>query len=141
MSITPRFYPSAVKHMFDGEILTAHTFKVALLQDVAGAAYNGAHTTWANVSSTEAAGTGYAPGGATITTVDATYDTTKTSFTISEVMWEGLAAVFKNAVIYDETSGKLLMHLAFQFLQSPGGRDYILSAPSPVPTATPTVPA
>jgi len=141
MSITPRFYPSAVKHMFDGSINTNNTFKVALLQDVAGAAYDGAHTTWSDVSITEATGAGYTSTGATITTVDASYDTTKTSFTISEVMWEALSAVFKNAVIYDATSGKLLMHLAFQFLQSPGGRDYILSAPSPVPTATPTVPA
>ena len=135
MSITTKFYPSAVKKMFDGDLNAGDTFKVALLSSSGG--YTASHTTWADVSGFQISGTNYTPGGLAITPT-VTSNSTATSFAFNQVMWGTLTATFQNAVIYDETSGALLLHLAFAFSQAPNQQDYVLNAPSPAPTATPT---
>lgn len=136
MSITTKFYPSAVKLMFDGDLNYGDTFKVALL--TASGSYVATHAYWSDVSGFEVTGgTNYTAGGAAITPT-ATYNATATYFTFNQVTWGALTATFQNAVIYDETSGALLLHLAFTYNQAPNAQDFILKAPSPAPTATPT---
>jgi len=135
MPITTKFYPSAVRRMFDGDLKAGNTFKVALL--TSSGTYTASHTAWSDVSSYDTTGTNYTPGGNTIVPT-VTSNSTATSFAFNEVTWNTLTATFQNAVIYDETSGALLLHLAFASSQTPAAQDYVLKAPSPAPTATPT---
>ena len=135
MSVTTKFYPSAVKKMFDGDLNAGDTFKVALLSS--SGSYTASHTAWSDVSGFQISGTNYTPGGLSITPT-VTSNSTATSFAFDEVMWGTLTTTFQNAVIYDVTSGALLLHLAFAFSQAPVAQDFVLKAPSPAPTATPT---
>lgn len=139
MAITARFYPSAVAKMFNNDINTGDTFKMALLDT--GGTYVSTDTLYSDVSGDEIPATGnYSTGGATISpTISAASDSTKTSFTIGSAAWTSATIIFRNAVIYSSTSGALLMHLEWDSLQEAVAQDYTVNAPSPLPSAAPVV--
>lgn len=139
MAITARFYPSAVAAMFNSDINSGDTFKMALLG--AGGTFTSTDTVYSDVSGDEISASGnYSTGGATISpTISATSDSTKTSFTVGSASWTTATITFKHAVIYSSTSNALLMHLEWDSLQEAVAQDFTVNAPSPAPSATPSV--
>ena len=136
MSVTARWYPHAARQMFLGNLNgTTSVYKIALLNG--SGTYTAADTDWADVSGDEIAATGgYTAGGET-TTLTVTSDGTASYFETSAVTWTAATFTFRHAVVYDDTSNKLLFHLTFIADQSPNNQEYRLNAPSPKMTATP----
>jgi hypothetical protein len=135
MAITATWYPSSIAKMFNNDLNDGDPFKVALLSS--SGTYNAADTVWSDVSGDEITGTGYTTGGATVTIGAATSNGTKSEFPIGSVAWLAATMTFSNAVIYQATSGALLLHLAYSAAQTVTAQNYILSAPDPKPAATP----
>ena len=135
MAITAKFYPSAVAKMFNNDINSGDTFKIALLDS--DGIYVSTDTSFSDVSTDEIAGTGGYTTGGNVITISAASDSTKTSFTLGSVSWLSSTLIFQNAVIYSSISGALLMHLAWSDPQQTVGQDYTLNTPSPLPSATP----
>lgn len=136
MSVTTKWYPSAARQMFLGNLNSStSTLKVALLSS--SGTYNAAHTQWSDVSANEIAASGGYTAGGEATTITATSNSTASYFPTSAVLWSGATFTFQNAVVYDSTSGKLMLHLAFATSQAPVNQEYQLNAPSPAPSATP----
>lgn len=134
MAVTSTWYPSAFAKMYNNDFNDGDTFKVALL-DSSGT-YNAAHTTWADVSANEVSGSGYTTGGAAIT-ISASADSTKTEFTLGSVEWNAASITFSHAVIYQDTSGMLMLHINFGGAQTVSSQNFILNAPSTKPSITP----
>lgn len=139
MSVTAKWYPSAAQQMFLGNLNSStSTFKIALLSS--SGSYNAAHTQWSDVSGFEISASspnvGYTAGGIE-TTVTATANSTASYFATSQVLWTSATFTFRNAVVYDTTSGKLMLHLNFSSDQSPSGQEYQLNVPNPGNEATP----
>ncbi len=137
MAITAKFYPSAAAKMFNNDLNDGDSFKMALLSSAG--TYVSTDTLYSDVSSDQISGTGYSSGGVAVTVGAATSDATKAQFPVTAALWTGATFTFQNAVIYQETSGALLMHLAFDAEQDVAGQDYQINAPSPSPKATPVV--
>ena len=139
MAITAKFYPSAAAAMFNSEINSGDTFKMALLTNAGG--FVAADTLFSDVSGDQISGTspnvGYTSGGVEVIVGPATSDSAKAEFPITAALWTGATFTFQNAVVYEVSSGKLLMHLAFSDEQNVAGQDYQINAPSPAPKATP----
>jgi hypothetical protein len=135
MAITATWYPSSIAKMFNNDLNDGDPFKVALLSS--SGTYNAADTVWSDVSGDEITGTGYTTGGATVTIGAATSNGTKSEFPIGSVQWLAATMTFSNAVIYQATSGALLMHLSYSSAQTATAQNYTLNAPDPKPAATP----
>lgn len=136
MAITATWYPSSVAKMFNNDLNHGDTFKVALL--TSSGTYNAADTVWSDVSGDEITGTNYTAGGATVTIDSATSNGTKSEFPIGSAQWFTATMTFSNAVIYQATSGALLLHLAYSSAQNVTAQNYTLEGPNPKPGATPT---
>lgn len=136
MSVTAKWYPSAAREMFLGNLNSStSTFKIALL--TSSGTYSAAHTQWSDVSANEiAAGSGYTAGGGS-TSITATANSTASYFATSAVLWSAATFTFQNAVVYDTVSNKLMLHLAFATSQAPVNQEYQLNVPSPGNAATP----
>lgn len=137
MAITAKFYPSAAAKMFNNDLNNGDTFKMALLSSVG--TYDSTDVLYSDVSANQISGTGYSSGGVAVTVGPATSDASKAEFPVTAALWTGATFTFQNAVIYQVTSGALLMHLAFDAEQDVAGQDYQINAPSPAPKATPVV--
>ena len=137
MAITAKFYPSAAAKMFNNELNDGDSFKMALLSSAG--TYDSTDVLYSDVSGDQISGTGYSSGGVSVTVGSATSDATKAEFPVTAALWTGATFTFQNAVIYQVTSGALLMHLAFDAEQDVAGQDYQINAPSPAPKATPVV--
>ena len=137
MAITAKFYPSAAAKMFNNDLNSGDTFKMALLSSAG--TYTSTDVLFSDVSSDQISGTGYSSGGVAVTVGPATSDASKAEFPVTAALWTGATFTFQNAVIYQVTSGALLMHLAFDAEQDVAGQDYQINAPSPAPKATPVV--
>lgn len=136
MAVTTKWYPSAAQQMFLGNLNSAtSTFKIALLSG--SGSYSAAHTQWSDVSAFEIAASGGYTAGGIETTVTATANSTASYFATSQVLWTGATFTFRNAVVYDSTSGKLMLHLNFNSDQSPSGQEYQINVPDPGNAATP----
>ena len=135
MAITAKFYPSAAKEMFNGNLNDGDTFKMALLSSAG--TFAAADTVFSDVSGDQITGTGYSTGGVAVTVGPATSDSSKAEFPITAALWTSATFAFQNAVVYETAGGKLLMHLAFDAEQNVAGQDYQINAPSPSPKATP----
>lgn len=132
-TITARFYPSAVAEMFNNNIDSGDTFKMALFYTPNGS-YTAAHTTLLQLGS-QITGTGYASGGATLT-VSASTDGTKTNISMGSATWSSATFTFRTAAIYSTTNNRLIMHLEWNEDQVVIGQDYIVKNPV-ASTATP----
>ena len=137
MAITAKFYPSAAAKMFNNDLNSGDTFKMALLSSLG--TYDSTDVLYSDVSANQISGTGYADGGVAVTVGPATSDASKAEFPVTAALWTGATFTFQNAVIYQVGSGALLMHLAFDAEQDVAGQDYQINAPSPAPKATPVV--
>lgn len=135
MAITAKFYPSASAKMFNNDLNDGDSFKMALLNS--SGTFSAANTLFSDVSGNEISGTGYTPNGVAVTVGPATSDSAKAQFPITAALWTGATFAFQNAVVYQVSSGALLMHLAFDAEQTVSGGDYQINAPSPSPKATP----
>lgn len=139
MAITAKFYPSAAAAMFNSDLNSGDSFKMALLSS--SGTFNAAHTLFSQVEgnqiSASAPNVGYTAGGVAVTVGPATSDSSKAEFPITAALWTGATFTFQNAVVYETAGGKLLMHLAFDAEQDVAGQDYQINAPSPAPKATP----
>ena len=135
MAITAKFYPSAAAKMFNNDLNDGDSYKMALLNS--SGTFNASHTVYSDVSSNQISGTGYSAGGVAVTVGPATSDSAKAEFPITAALWTGATFAFQNAVVYQITSGALMMHLAFDAEQNVAGQDYQINAPSPSPKATP----
>lgn len=139
MAITAKFYPSAAAEMFNNNLNSGDTFKLALL-DSSGT-FDAEDTLFSDVSanqiSSSSPNVGYDAGGKEVTVGPATSNGTKAEFPITAALWTGATFSFQNAVVYETSGGKLLMHLAFDAEQNVAGQDYQINAPSPSPKATP----
>lgn len=135
MAITAKFYPSAAAAMFNNDLNSGDSFKMALLSS--SGTFNAAHTLFSDVSGNQISGTGYTTNGVAVTVGPATSDSSKAEFPITAALWTGATFTFQNAVVYETAGGKLLMHLAFDAEQDVAGQDYQINAPSPAPKATP----
>lgn len=139
MAITAKFYPSAAAAMFNSDLNSGDSFKMALLSSAG--TFNAAHTLFSDVSGNQISATspnvGYTAGGVAVTVGPATSDSAKAEFPITAALWTGATFTFQNAVVYETAGGKLLMHLAFDAEQDVAGQDYQINAPSPAPKATP----
>lgn len=135
MAITAKFYPSAAAKMFNNDLNDGDSYKMALLNS--SGTFNASHTVYSDVSSNQISGTGYSTGGVAVTVGPATSDSAKAEFPITAALWTGATFAFQNAVVYQITSGALMMHLAFDAEQNVAGQDYQINAPSPSPKATP----
>lgn len=137
MAITAKFYPSAAAKMFNNDLNDGDSYKMALLSSAG--TYTSTDVLFSDVSSDQISGTGYSSGGVAVTVGPATSDASKAEFPVTAALWTGATFTFQNAVIYQVTSGALLMHLAFDAEQDVAGQDYQINAPSPAPKATPVV--
>lgn len=137
MAITAKFYPSAAAKMFNNDLNDGDSYKMALLSSAG--TYDSTDVLFSDVSGNQISGTGYSSGGVSVTVGPATSDATKAEFPVTAALWTGATFTFQNAVIYQVTSGALLMHLAFDAEQDVAGQDYQINAPSPSPKATPVV--
>lgn len=137
MAITAKFYPSAAAKMFNNDLNDGDSFKMALLSSAG--TYDSTDVLYSDVSANQISGTGYSTGGVAVTVGPATSDASKAEFPVTAALWTGATFTFQNAVIYQVTSGALLMHLAFDAEQDVAGQDYQINAPSPAPKATPVV--
>lgn len=137
MAITAKFYPSAAAKMFNNDLNDGDSYKMALLSSAG--TYDSTDILFSDVSGDQISGTGYSSGGVSVTVGPATSDATKAEFPVTAALWTGATFTFQNAVIYQVTSGALLMHLAFDAEQDVAGQDYQINAPSPSPKATPVV--
>lgn len=135
MAITAKFYPSAAAKMFNSDLNSGDSFKMALL--TSSGTFNAAHTLYSDVSANQITGTGYSSGGVAVTVGPATSDSSKAEFPITAALWTSATFAFQNAVVYETAGGALLMHLAFDAEQNVAGQDYQINAPSPSPKATP----
>lgn len=155
MAITPNFYAYAAKAMFDGDVTTGDTIKMALLNG--SGTFNASHTDFADVSGNEisasAPNVGYTAGGVGLTDNSAVAQPLTASMTGSgssrkmvlnfgRARWEGATFAFTNAVLYSDTSAdkRLLMHLAFGSEQTVAGGDIQINIPSPLPNFDPVEP-
>jgi hypothetical protein len=137
MAITAKFYPSAAAKMFNNDLNDGDSYKMALLSSAG--TYDANDVLFSDVSGDQISGTGYSSGGVAVTVGPATSDATKAQFPVTAALWTSATFTFQNAVIYQITSGALLMHLAFDAEQDVAGQDYQINAPSPSPKATPVV--
>lgn len=137
MAITAKFYPSAAAKMFNNDLNNGDSYKMALLSSAG--TYDSTDILYSDVSGDQISGTGYTSGGVSVDVGPATSDASKAEFPITAALWTGATFTFQNAVIYQVTSGALLMHLAFDAEQDVAGQDYQINAPSPSPKATPVV--
>ena len=137
MAITAKFYPSAAAKMFNNDLNDGDSYKMALLSSAG--TYDSTDILFSDVIGDQISGTGYSSGGVSVTVGPATSDATKAEFPVTAALWTGATFTFQNAVIYQVTSGALLMHLAFDAEQDVAGQDYQINAPSPSPKATPVV--
>ena len=135
MAITAKFYPSAAAAMFNSDLNSGDSFKMALLSSAG--TFVAADTVFSDVSGDQISGTGYSTNGVAVTVGPATSDSSKAEFPITAALWTGATFTFQNAVVYETAGGKLLMHLAFDAEQNVAGQDYQINAPSPSPKATP----
>jgi len=135
MAITAKFYPSAVKSMFNGTMNSGSSYKMALLSS--SGSFNGSHTNFSSLTGLQTSGTGYTAGGATVTVGPATSNSTKTQIPVSSASWTNATLVFQNAVIYEPAGGNLLMHLSFDFEQGVELQTFSINVPDPSPSATP----
>ena len=136
MAITAKFYPSAAAKMFNGDLNSGDTFKMALLSS--SGTFAAGNTLFSQVSGNQiASGSGYTTGGQTVVVGPATSDSTKAEFPITAALWTNATFAFQNAVVYEVATGSLMMHLAFDTEQNVSGQDYQINAPSPAPKATP----
>jgi hypothetical protein len=101
------------------------------------AAYSNSHTDVSDVSANEISGTGYDAGGKVVT-ISAARDGAKTELTLSDVLFTSATFSFFKGVIYNATSGALLMYLDFGGVQNVNGQNYQLNTPNPKPAITPT---
>lgn len=140
-TITARFYPSAVAQMFNNNIDSGDTFKMALFYDTNGSpngSYNAAHIQLSELGP-QITGTGYTSGGATLAGgVTATSDGTKTNISMGSATWNSATFTFRRAAVYSTAGSlnRLIMHLEWDEDQIVMGQDYIVKNPVPS-TATP----
>lgn len=134
-TITAKWYPSASNEMFQGNLtdVAGKTFKMALLNS--SGVYNASHTTFAQASNSNAyelaATGGYTAGGAAVD-VTGTANSTQSSFTLAAAAaWTPATFTVDNAVLYESTTGKLMMHLAFSPALSLTGQDFQINPPIP----------
>ncbi len=135
MAITAKFYPSAVKCMFNGTMNAGSTYKMALLSS--SGSFSGSHTLFSSLTAHQVSGSGYTAGGATVTVGPATSDSSKTNIPVGSASWADASVTFQNAVIYETGGGNLLIHLAFDYEQEVLGQTFTINTPSPAPSATP----
>jgi hypothetical protein len=134
MAVTSTWYPSAFAKMFNNDFNDGDVFKVALLGSAG--TYNAAHTAWSDVSANEISGAGYTTGGAVVT-LSASATSTKTEFTLGSVEWVAATITFSHAVVYQATSGMLMLHINFDGAQTVSSQNFILNTPSTKPSITP----
>lgn len=135
MAISSQFYPSAFADMFNSDLNSGDEYKLMLLTN--SAAYSNANTDVSDVSANEITGTGYDAGGKVVT-ISAARNNAKTELTLSDVLFTSATFSFYKAVIYNVTSGALVMYLDFGGVQNVNGQNYQLNAPNPKPAITPT---
>jgi len=155
MANTPNFYAYSAKAMFDGDIQTGDTLKMALLNG--SGTFNASHTDFADVSANEISSSspnvGYTSGGVGLTdnsgvalpvtaAMTGSGATRKMTLNIGRARWTGATFAFTNAVIYSDTSAdkRLLMHLNFGSEQTVAGGDIQVNIPSPLPNFDPIEP-
>jgi hypothetical protein len=139
MSITANWYPSAPRYMYEGNLVTTGTFKIALLGT--GGTYNASHTLFNDVNpanANELSGAGYTAGGASVTVTSSNTPTASTFTLASAASWTGITlnADVANAVLYESGSGRLMMHLAFSPTVALAGQDFFINPPSPAASIT-----
>lgn len=89
--------------------LSADTIKCALMNS--SHSYNPENTVWSDVSANEISGTGYTSGGASMTGLSVTKDTTnhKVKFSANNVSWANATLTAYHAVLYDTTRSNTLL--------------------------------
>jgi hypothetical protein len=134
--ITAKFYPGVPYAMYNNDMNIGDTYKMALLTEAG--VYDSTHTDWSDLELYEidydGALTGYAQ---KATTLSVGLTSAATTFGLTEVTWTDASFTFRHAVVYNEISGKLLLHLTFSVNQVVSGQNYKLNVPSPVPSAVP----
>ena len=141
MAVTAKWYPKAFQSLFDSNIKTGDTFKIALF-DGAGGAYDNTDEAYADISAAEISGTGYTTGGAVSAVtlgVGTGGDANKFLVTPAAVSWSSATFAFQYAVLYSDNAGqgkKLLLHIDFGTQQNVAGQEYQINVPSPLPMVT-----
>ena len=135
MAITAKFYPSAVKAMFNGTMNSGSTYKMALL--TSSGSFNGSHTLFSSLTANQTSGTGYTSGGVVVTVGPATSNSSESQIPVGNGVWSDASFAFQNAVIYETANGNLLMHLAFDYEQEVVAQTLTINTPNPAPSATP----
>lgn len=119
MAVVAKVYPEGMKNILNGTVdLVANTIKVALLD---AHAYNAADENSATVlSASEIDDTDYTPGGETVTIVSGGITrsgevlTVDTSLSPKESVFTSEGDISATqAVLYDSTAGKVLVHIDF----------------------------
>jgi hypothetical protein len=122
-------YKSFPKAAYDGDFASP-LYKIGLLADTHTP--DAADTLWSDVSGDEISGTGYTAGGAAVAVTAAT-DGTKTTFTPTEAQWISATFTARYGVLYETSSGALVLLIDFGSNQSPSGQTFKVNAPSPAP--------
>lgn len=99
MSSTTAFTTAAKLAFLKGEILAAHTFKLALFTSTAT---NGAATSVYSTTN-EISGTGYTAGGQALSGYAATTSGTTAYLDWTDVTWSGATFTAESGMIYDDT--------------------------------------
>lgn len=134
--ITAKFYPGVPYAMYNNDMNIGDAYKMVLLTEAG--VYASTHTAWSDLEVYEidydGALPGYEPKAVTLTVA---LTATATTFGLTEALWSDASFTFRHAVVYNETSGKLLLHLAFSVNQVVSGQNYRLNVPDPIPSAVP----
>lgn len=130
MAVTISLYNHTAKLFANGSNAVDDTYKVKLLT---AATFDATHTTLAATGGTEAAtGTGYTAGGATLTSVAVTTETTNDAkFDAADVVWtaSGGSIIASYAILYNDTDtdNPPLAFIDFGGSQSAGdGTDFLI---------------
>lgn len=85
------------------------------------------HDLWSEVSSNEVSGTGYTAGGAALTNKALSEANRVTTFDADDVVWSNSTITARYAVLYEVSTGKLILCIDFGENMSSSGGDFTIT--------------
>jgi len=104
---------------------TGTTIKCALLTSGYTPAQN-THDAWSDVSAYEVSGTGYTAGGAALSGKVLSINNNVISFDANDVTWSSSTITARYAVVYEVSSGKLILYVDFGENKSSSDGDFTI---------------